>query len=68
MSVNGGGGGGSTPFPQQNRFFFLKEKKMPNILKCKDMYVEGFQVILNLYLLNTYILDHSESIDMHIEK
>ena len=41
---------------------------MQNVLKRKNMYLEGFQVILNYFPSKSYILDHSESIDMLIEK
>ena len=34
---------------------------MHNVLKRKNMYLEGFQVILNLFTQNTS--DHSESND-----
>ena len=47
MSVNGGAG--LTPSPQLNGFFFLKEKKMQNALKRKNINLEGFQVILNFF-------------------
>ena len=33
-------------------FFFLKEKKMQNVLKRKNMNLEGFQVILNFFPQN----------------
>ena len=50
MSVNGGGVGWSTNWKQLNSVFFLKEKKMQNVLKRKIMYLEGFKVILNFLL------------------
>ena len=40
---------------------------MQNVLKRKNVYLEGFQVILNLPP-KPYVLDQSESIDMHIER
>ena len=39
---------------------------MQNVLKCKNMYLEGFQVILNFFHQNKY-QNHSESIYKHIE-
>ena len=41
---------------------------MQNVLKRKIMYWERFQVILEIFPSKSYVLDHSESIDMHIEK
>ena len=53
MSVNGGGWvGWSTNWQQLNSVFFLKEKKMQNVLKRKIMYLEGFQVIMNFFYQN----------------
>ena len=37
---------------------------MQNVLKRKNMFLEGFQVILNPS--KSFVLDHSETIDMHI--
>ena len=44
------GEAGLTPCQQLNRVVFLKEKKLQNVLKRKNMYLEGFQVILNFSL------------------
>ena len=38
---------------------------MQNVLKHKDMYLEGFQAIFSLSF--SFVLDHSEFIDTHIE-
>ena len=65
MSVKGGGGG-STRCLQLIFFATLKEKK--NVLKRKNMYLKGFQVILNFFPSKSNVLDLSESIDMHIER
>ena len=60
MSANGGGG--TTSCPQLNSFFFfLKEKEVQNVLKRKNMYLDEFQIFFE-------VLDHSKSLDMHIEK
>ena len=40
---------------------------MHNVLKHKNMYLEGFQFILHFFS-QSYVLDHFESIDWHIEK
>ena len=40
---------------------------MQNVLKRKNMNMEGFQFIF-IFFPSIYILDHSESVDMHIEK
>ena len=40
---------------------------MQNVLKSKICIFEGFRVILIFYL-KSYVLDHSESTDMHIEE
>ena len=39
---------------------------MQNVLKRKNMYLAGFQVILNFCPSKSYVLGHSESIDMHV--
>ena len=31
---------------------------MQNVMKRKNMYLEGFQVILNFYHSKSYVLDH----------
>ena len=42
---------------------------MQNVLKRKDMYLEGFQANLFwMFSSKSYVLDHSESFHMHIEK
>ena len=40
---------------------------MQNVLKSKICICEGFRVIL-IFSLKSYVLDHSESTDMHIEE
>ena len=55
------------PCPQLNRRVFLKEKTRQNDLKRENMYLEGFRVIL-IFALKIIGFDHSESIDIHIEK
>ena len=61
MSVNGGG---EDQPPVRNYIgdFFLKEKMMHNVLKRKNMYLEV------IFPSKSYVLNHSESIDMHFEK
>ena len=77
MSVNVGGGRlyvrnkivFFTPsLPLLYNTYILTFTKMQNVLKHKNMYLEGFQVILNLFPSKTYVLDHSEFTDLHIEK
>ena len=42
---------------------------MQKVLKRKNMYLEGFQVIFNFnFPSKSCVLDHSENIDVHIEK
>ena len=42
---------------------------MHKVLKRKNMYLEGFQVIFNFnFPSKSCVLDHSENIDVHIEK
>ena len=41
---------------------------MQNVLKRKNMYLEGFLVILHLFPQIHRRVYHSESIDMHINK
>ena len=59
-------GGGST-LSATKIVSFVKEKKMQNVLKSKICIFEGFRVIL-IFSLKSYVLDHSESTDMHIEE
>ena len=40
---------------------------MQNVLKRKNIYLEGFQIILNFSPSKSYDLDHSESINKLIE-
>ena len=43
-------GGGVNPLSATKQMiFFFKEKKMQNVVKRKNMYLEGFQVILNSF-------------------
>ena len=57
-------GGGEDQPPVRNYIgdFFLKEKMMHNVLKRKNMYLEV------IFPSKSYVLNHSESIDMHFEK
>ena len=41
---------------------------MQNDLRGKIMYLEGFQVILNVFTSTSYVFEHSKSNDMHIKK
>ena len=41
---------------------------MLNVLKSKIRILEECRFILDFFSLKSYVLDHSESIDMHIEK
>ena len=43
------------------------EKTMQNVLRRKIMYLEGFQVILNVFTSTSYVFEHSKSNDMHIK-
>ena len=59
MSANGGGDLSAT------KIGFLLRRK--DVLKRENMFLEGFQVILNFFS-KSYVLDHPESNDLHIEK
>ena len=48
-----------------NKKKISKEKKMQNVLKRKNRYLEGFQV--DFFPLKSYVSDHSESIDINNE-
>ena len=54
MSVKGGRG--QPPVRNSRCFFFFKEKKMQNVLKHKNMYLEGFQVISYFFPINLNLL------------
>ena len=41
---------------------------MQNVLKSKNMYLEGLCEILEFFLSKLYVLDHSKSIDMQMKK
>ena len=41
---------------------------MQNVLRRKNMYLEGLKVILFLFFSKSYVSDHSESIDIAYRK
>ena len=41
---------------------------MQNVLKRKNLYLEGSKVFFEFYPSKPKVLDHFESIDMHLEK
>ena len=55
----GGGGGGGVKSVTKRGIYFFKDKKVQNDLKCKICIMAGFLFIRS---------NHSESIDIHIEK
>ena len=62
MSASGGG-------VNYNNFFFLTEKKMQNVLKRRiEICILKEFVLFFVNFSKSYFLDHSESIDLHIEK
>ena len=63
MSANGGGG--VNPYSATTIvFFFGKGENMQNVLIRKNTYFIRFFFLC----LKSYVLDHSESVDMHKEK
>ena len=68
MSVNGEGGG-ATPCPQLNSFIFISQRRKD--AECSETYKYGFGRISSYFEFlptQSYVLNHSESIDMLIEK
>ena len=48
--------------------FFIKNNKNQNVLKFKNMYLVRISLYLDYSSSKSYVLDQSESIDMHIKK
>ena len=48
--------------------FFIKNNKNQNVLKFKNMYLVRISLYLDYFSSKSYVLDQSESIDMHIKK
>ena len=60
-------GGGEVNLSVTRIYFFIQEK-MHNVLKRKKLYFGRISFYIEFFLSKSYVLDHSESIDMHIEK
>ena len=68
MSANGGGGGGATPSQQLKLVLFSYMRKRCRVFYNAKICIRKNFKLFNFFLSKSYVLDHFESFNMHIEK